>query len=130
MAVTREQLVLLQQPPSDRSLSVAGRTPRFGNRLLAMYQVSDVPAVASGEHLYLFDPTGAHLASSLAQADGIAGTDGGGGGGGGGGAAARRGQPVGRAYPMVHDELPRRFPDQFEPLRLESEPEPEAGTEP
>ena len=117
VAVTREQLVLLQQPPSDRSLSVAGRTPRFGNRLLAMYQVSDVPAVASGEHLYLFDPTGAHLASSLAQADGMAGTDGGGGGGGGGG-AARRGQPVGRAYPMVHDELPRRFPDQFEPLRL------------
>jgi hypothetical protein len=102
--------VLLQQPPSDRTFSVGGRTPRFGNRLLAMYQVSDVPAVASGEHLYLFDPCGTYLTSSFSQADGAVGAD--------GGAAPRRGQPIGRAYPMVPDELPRRFPDQFVPLRL------------
>ena len=69
-----------------------------------------MPAVASGQHLYLFDPCGAYLASSIGQADSAVGAD--------GGDAPRGGTPIGRAYPMVPDELPRRFPDQFDPLRL------------
>jgi len=181
--ISREQLVLLQQPPSDRTVSVrltflprprrrsrclwrsfwvrmphphcfAGRrthtalrqppprhvqrlragtplwsraldsqftasSPIFAAHTFAPNQTPEQPAVASGKHLYLFDPGGAYLASSLSQAAADGGgvvAGGGGSGGGSGGEAPKAGQPTARSYPMVPDELPRRFPDQFAPL--------------
>ena len=78
--------------------------------------------IASGGAMYLFDPSGKHLGGAVAGPTHAATAAHGGGGGaadaaaGGGGAAALAG--LGRAYPLVPNELPRRFPDQFAPLAL------------
>ena len=84
-----------------------------------MYAMSELPCIVFGERMFLFDPSGEVLASSLAP-DAVGG-DGGNGGaatGGSGDARGRGGGAVGRAYPIVPADLPKRFPDQFEPLAL------------
>jgi sacsin len=95
--LTAEQVCKLQHPSG-------GGGKAGGARLLSMYFLSEVPCIVSGAAMYMFDPSGKYITSSVsAQADG-------------GGGSSKTTGGIGRAYPLVPNDLPNRFPDQFAPL--------------
>ena len=87
--------LLSSSPP----IKLRGRACRFGNGLLSLFHVTDLPCALCGPQLLLFDPTGAVLGRD-SQA---------------GGAAAAANKPLGKAFTFVGNDLPRRFGDQFTP---------------
>lgn len=80
-----------------------------GKRMLSMYRVAEVPMLASGSTLYLFDPSGRYIASPIASNESSIGEN-----------SSNDGDqlPLARGYPLVPADLPRRFPDQFAPLSM------------
>ena len=68
---------------------------------MAMYAISEVPCIVSGNTMFLLDPSGRYLPTSVS---------------GGDGASPTAPSGLGRAYPLVPNDLPKRFPDQFAPL--------------
>ena len=97
----------------------SGLSARIAARMSGAYAVSELSCIVSGPSMYLFDPSGKYLTSSVSSsADGSAGGGRGGGGGGPAGGPAGKTMGVGRAYPLVPNDLPNRFPDQFAPLAM------------
>ena len=107
VALTTEELCLLHQHSADRWFKLRGRTPRFGRRFASAYALGEVSGLVSGGQMFLCDPSGRYLppgASGRAAEEADTG--------------APTSLPVGRVYPLVPGDLPRRFPDQFAPFSM------------
>lgn len=90
VVLTTEEVCILQTNPQAK---LRGQLCQYGTGLLGAYHVTELPFVVSGGCLYLFDPSGQVLASSL--------TD--------GRASPSNGNPVGKAYALkgaFHSLLP------------------------
>ncbi len=74
---TEEVCILQASPPAK----LHGHSCQYGSGLLGAYHLTSLPFIVSGGYLYLFDPSGQILASSLAD-----------------GRAAPSGSPAGKAY--------------------------------
>ena len=102
---TERAALLLTQPSAQRGPASAllpnGRLPRFGRGLLCAFAISEVACVASDKHMYLLDPSGRYLTSAIDAAP-----------------TADAQQPIGRVYPLVPSDLPRKFSDQYAPLAV------------
>ena len=61
--LSSETICQLQSPPPFK---LRDATCRYGTGLLGSYFLADLLEVASGDMLYLFDPTGSYLAPSSA----------------------------------------------------------------
>lgn len=81
VVLTTEEVCILQANPPPK---LRGQVCQYGTGLLGAYHVTELPFVVSGGCLYLFDPPGQVLASSL--------TD--------GRASPSDGNPVGKAYSL------------------------------
>ena len=110
-----EQVCRLQQPAGERPAlaSGGGDAMRVSPRISSMYTIAEVPCIVSGAAMYLFDPSGRYIGGSV-----VAPTSGKGDADGAKAAGSHTGAGLGRAYPLVPNDLPNRFPDQFAPLAL------------
>ena len=104
ITLNTEQLCKLQHPTGGASSAHGGRASA---KLLSIYAIAEVPCVVSGPAMYLFDPSGKYLTASVKTGDSSSGSS-----------SSKGPAGLGRAYPLVPNELPNRFPDQFAPLAL------------
>ncbi|KAJ7566796.1 hypothetical protein O6H91_02G118900 [Diphasiastrum complanatum] len=93
---TEEVCALQTFPP----IKIQGKVCRYGSSLLSCYHATDLLNVVSGGFLYLFDPSGLTLSSTLA--DGTSSTQ----------------RTLGKAYNIRGTDLPLKFVDQFTPFQV------------
>lgn len=92
-----QELSALFAPPPTK---LHGRNCTYGSALLSCFALTDLPFVASGGLLYMFDPQGDILAASPTGGNG------------------KRNGPTGKAYSLTGTDLVTRFADQLAPLEL------------
>jgi sacsin len=95
--LTVPELSALFAPPPAK---LRGRSCSYGSGLLSCFGVTDLPFIASGGLLYMFDLHGEILTASL------------------NGSTGRRQVPTGKAYSLDGTDLVTRFSDQLLPLGL------------
>ena len=103
ITLNTEQLCKLQHPTGGASSAHGGRASA---KLLSIYAIAEVPCVVSGPAMYLFDPSGKYLTASVKTGDSSSGS------------SSRALLAPQACIPLVPNELPNRFPDQFAPLAL------------
>lgn len=96
--LTTEEVCNLQMcPPWTR-----GQNNNYGAGLLSCYNITDLLMLVSNGFLYLFDPSGSILATSLTN-----------------GKASTTRSPQGKVYTLEGTDIPQRFADQFQPFMID-----------
>eukprot|EP01018_Ginkgo_biloba_P011710 Gb_03748 [translate_table: standard] len=96
--LSMEEICILQLHPPWK---LRGHTLNYGSGLLSCYQLCDISFIVSDGFLYLFDPLGLVLSTSLNRGDSLNSNFSG-----------------AKMYSLQGTDLPERFQDQFRPLSV------------
>ncbi|XP_057820319.2 uncharacterized protein LOC131033191 isoform X2 [Cryptomeria japonica] len=97
--LSMEEICILQLHPP---WNLRGQAVNYGSGLLSCYQLCDISFIVSGGSLYLFDPFGLVLSTSLNRGDSLPSE-----------------LASARMYSLQGTDLPERFQDQFRPLSFD-----------